>query len=125
MIKKFVVKDGMIAYADNGNILHFVDRGKVLSYHYHARSVVGIIATALESSLVICDNGKLIRIETSRNERMFLCEFYGDALDFAEDGTYIYVLTAFELLVYDMKAGDVKIHVFSLPDFEYCKSLQA
>lgn len=121
VIKSLAMRDGAIAYADDANILHFVSRGKRLSYHYHARRVMGIIVTPLESLLVVCRDRKLVRIETKRNEKTFLSEFYGSVQDFALDGSCVYVLTDFDLLVYDLRTGGVKKHLFDLPDFEYCK----
>lgn len=122
-IRCLSVRNGMIAYADDAKILHFLKGKTSLSYHYHSRPVVGIIITTLESLLVVCEDRKLVRIETRRDEKMFLTVFEGYPVDFVQDGSNIYVLTEFCVLVYDSKAGHVKKQIFSLPSFEYCKPL--
>nr|AGE95522.1 hypothetical protein ECU02_0120 [Encephalitozoon cuniculi] len=122
-VKCIVARNGTIAYADNGNILHFLKRKASLSYHHHSKPVAGIIITSLESLLVVCRDKKLVRIETKRNERVLLASFDGDPVDFMQDGSDIYVLTPFCLLAYDSKAGCIKKQIFSLPSFEYCKPL--
>ncbi|WEL37985.1 WD40 domain-containing protein [Encephalitozoon hellem] len=122
-IRCLSVRNGMIAYADDANILHFLKGKTSLSYHYHSRTIVRIIITALEGLLVLCKDRKLVRIETRRDEKVFLTSFEGYPVDFIQDGTNIYVMTTFCVLVYDSKAGHVKKQIFSLPSFDYCKPL--
>ncbi|ADM11005.2 uncharacterized protein Eint_020040 [Encephalitozoon intestinalis ATCC 50506] len=122
-IKYLAVKNGMIAYTDDANVLNFLKGKSSLSYHYHARPITGIIITTLESLLVVCSSRKLVRIETKRDEKTFLTTFEGDLVDFVQDESNVYILTVFCLLVYDLKVGSTKKQIFSLPNFEYCKSL--
>ncbi|AFN82478.1 hypothetical protein EROM_020030 [Encephalitozoon romaleae SJ-2008] len=122
-IRCLSVRNGVIAYADDANILYFLKGKTSLSYHYHSRPIVRIIITSLESLLVVCEDRKLVRIETRRDEKMFLTVFEGYPVDFVQDGSNIYVLTSFCVVVYDSKAGHVKKEIFSLPSFEYCKPL--
>lgn len=120
--RRFVVKEGVIVYTDDANIVHFVNKGTRLSYHYHALPVMGMIVTGLGSLFVVCKDRKLVRLETRRNERTVLSEFHGDVVDFTQDERYVYVLTTFSLHVYDTRAGSGR-DMFSLPDFESCKPL--
>ncbi|KAM0671589.1 hypothetical protein CWI42_020770 [Ordospora colligata] len=124
-IKYFIVNFGMIVYVDNANIIQVIKKNVRLSYHYHSHAVVGIVVTPLESLLVVSKNKKLTRLETRRDERMALSSFDGDVVDFVYEGECVYVLTAFSLVVYDMKSGTEKGRVYSLPNFEYCKLFRA
>lgn len=124
-IKYFIVHFGMIVYVDNANTIQVIKKDARLSYHYHSHAVLGIAVTPLESLLVVSKNKRLTRLETRRDERMMLSSFNGDAVDFVYEGECVYVLTAFSLVVYDMKTGAERGRIYSLPNFEYCKLFRA